>query len=170
MAEEISVRERESSQPAVEVPATVRLWQVPKALASGFAVARECIERAGGEVDGMPFARYLGIDWQSFRHKGAFAQFLQVLIGRQEMRSGLFTTRHLECEGPVITTEVPAGRYVTAIHRGHYHKVGDTYREVYDWALAQGLELEDSTLEHYIDDPSEMPITDVRTRIWIALA
>lgn len=168
MAEEIAVQERES-QVAVEVPARVRLWQVPTALASGFAVARESVEKAGGQVDGMPFARYLGIDWPAFRSKGAFSQFLEVLTGKQEMRSGLFTTERVECEGPAISTEIPAGRYVTAIHRGAYHKVGDTYRRVYDWAVAEGIGLADNTLEHYIDDPTVMPMPEVRTRIWIAV-
>jgi effector-binding domain-containing protein len=78
------------------------------------------------------------------------AQFLEFLSGKQKMRIGMFSSRPVESEAPAIGTEIPAGRYVTTIHRGAYHKVGDTYRRVVDWAAAENVELADSTLENYI--------------------
>ncbi len=169
MADNIAIEELES-RPVVEVATETRLWRVPKALAQGFATARSHIESEGAEVEGMPFARYLDIDWQSFRGKGAFAQFLDVLTAKQKMRIGMFTSGPVPSGGSAIGTQIAAGRYVTTFHRGAYHKVGDTYRRVFDWAVDHDVKLADSTIENYVDDPSDMPMAEVRTRIWIAVA
>ena len=169
MADEIAIEERES-QPVVEVAVETRLWRIPKVLASSFATASAHIESAGAQVEGMPFARYLEIDWQSLRSKGAFGQFLDLLTAKQKMRIGMFSSTLVPSGGPAIGTEITAGRYVTTFHRGAYHKVGDTYRRIFDWAVANDVELANNTIENYVDDPSEMPQAEVRTRIWIPVA
>lgn len=168
MSEVIAIEECEA-RTVVEVEAEARLWRIPKVLRSSFEIAREHIEAEGAEVEGMPFARYLEVDWDSVRTKGAFGQFLEFLTAKQRMRSGMFSSRAVPTVGQAIGTEIPAGRYVTTIHRGAYHKVGDTYRRMVQWADAKNLELADSSFENYIDDPTEMPMDEVRTRVRIGL-
>lgn len=164
MPEEIAIEERKA-QPVVEVAAETRLWKVPKVLAEGFGKARAHIENSGSQVIGMPFARYLEVDWKDMHGKGAIAQFLDVLTKKQKMRIGMFSSAPVNSDGEAIATEIAAGRYVTTIHRGAYHKVGDSYRRIYDWARENGVTLSDGSIENYIDDPSEMPMEEVRTRI-----
>ena len=168
MTDEIAIEERKS-QPVVEVAVETRLWRIPKVLASCFATARAHIESAGAEVEGMPFARYLEVDWESLRGKGAFGQFLEFLTAKQKMRIGMFSSTLVPSEGSAIGTEIAAGRYVTTFHRGAYHKVADTYRRIFDWAVANDVRLADTSIENYVDDPTEMPTDEVRTRIWIAV-
>lgn len=169
MAEKILIEER-AAQPVVEVAAETRLWKIPKVLASGFGMAHAHIEKSGAEVEGMPYARYLELDWQAMHGKGAFGQFLHFLTNTQKMRIGMFSSRPVASDGAAIGTEIAAGRYVTTIHRGAYHKVGETYRKIVDWAAENDVELTDSSIENYIDDPTEIPMAEVRTRIWIAVA
>ncbi|MGB5484673.1 GyrI-like domain-containing protein [Parasphingorhabdus sp.] len=168
MAEEITIEEHEA-RPVVEVAAETRLWKIPKVLASGFATARAHIEKSDAEVTGMPFARYLEVDWQAMAGKGAFGQFLDFLTNTQKMRIGMFSSQPVASDGQATGTEISEGRYVTTIHRGAYHKVGDTYRKIVDWAVENDVKLADSSIENYIDDPTEMPMAEVRTRIWIAV-
>lgn len=168
MSEEIRIEEREA-QPVVEVAAETRLWKIPKVLADGFAKTKAHIEKSDGKIVGMPYARYLEVDWKDMRGKGMLGQILDMLTKKQKMRIGMFSSAPLASEGELIGTEIAAGRYVTAIHRGAYHKVGDTYRRIYDWALENDVVLSNGSIENYIDDPSEMPMADVRTRIWIAV-
>jgi len=168
LAEEITIETREA-QSVVEVAAETRLWQIPKVLGAGFETARGHIEGKGAEVEGMPYARYLEIDWKDMLGKGMFGQLIQFAFGKQKMRIGMFSSKPLPSEGAAIGTEIAPGRYVTTIHRGAYHKVGDTYRKIVDWAEAEGVSLADSSMENYIDDPTEMAMEDVRTRIWIAI-
>ena len=174
MSEPISIVERQA-QPVVEVPATTRLWKIPVVLANGFRDAGNYIEQRGARRVNMPFARYLEIDWQSLRGKGAFGQFIDFLTTKQKMRIGLQIEeaperdQKGEAEAGVEVGEIAAGRYVTTYHRGAYHKVGDTYRKIVDWAHANKVALSNNSIEHYIDDPSEKPTEDVRTEIFIAV-
>lgn len=101
--------------------------------------------------------------------KGAFGQFLNFLTSKQKMRIGMFPSEPVQSEGPAIGAEIAAGRYVSTIHRGAYHKVGDTYRKIVDWAAENDVKLANSSIENYIDDPTEVPMAEVRTRIWIAV-
>lgn len=169
MAEEITIETREA-QDAVEVAAETRLWLIPKVLARGFGIASKRIEASGAQVTGMPYARYLEIDWNDMVGKGVFGQLLDFAFSKQKMRIGMFASQKVSSEGEAIGCEIPAGRYVTTIHRGAYHKVGDTYRRIVEWAAQNDVKLADSSLENYIDDPTEMPMEEVRTKIWIAVA
>ena len=117
----------------------------------------------------MPYARYLEIDWDAQMSKGLFGQLKEFAFGTIKMRMGMFASKSVPSGGNCIGTEIAAGRYVTTIHRGAYHKVDKTYRRVFDWAQANGERLADSSMEHYIDDPTQMELAEVRTRIWIAL-
>lgn len=168
MVDEIKIEQFEARS-AVEVAAETRLWKIPKVLASGFAAARTQIESSGVEVVGMPFARYLEIDWQAMRSMGGFAQFWQFLTGKQRMTAGLFCSAAVESGTDALAVELPSGRYVVTYHRGAYHKVDETYRRMVDWAEQEGVELADSSLENYIDDPSEVPADEVRTQVLIAV-
>jgi effector-binding domain-containing protein len=164
----ITIVAREA-QPVLETSAEARMWKIPGTLARGFGEVTSHIEKTGAGRAGMPFARYLEIDWQSVR-KGAFGQLIDMLTRKQKMRMGLPVDRPVAGEGNVSAGEIAAGRYVTTIHRGAYHKVGATYRRILDWAEAEGATLSDTTIECYIDDPGEMPMEEVRTRILIKTA
>ncbi|MEM6476014.1 MAG: GyrI-like domain-containing protein [Pseudomonadota bacterium] len=156
------------AQPVCEVDAAPRLWQIPSVIANCFGQATAQIETAGAERTGMPHARYLEIDWATMKHS-AFRQMLGMLFKRQKMKAGFHLARPHEVDGRPFGSEIPAGRYATTIHRGAYHKVGETYSRVLDWANEQGLELADNTIESYIDDPGEMPMEEVRTQVFVPL-
>ena len=109
MADEIAIEEREA-RAVVEVAAETRLWKIPKVLASGFETSRAHIEGAGATVEGMPFARFLELDWQSLRGKGAFGQFLDFLTTKQKMRSGMFSSAPIPSSGSAIGRRTASGR------------------------------------------------------------
>lgn len=58
---------------------------------------------------------------------------------------------------------------VRAIHKGPYQKVGDTYKEIIDWAEANDVELADYTMENYINDPTTVAKEYIETLILIPI-
>ncbi len=168
MTEPITV-ETLPAQPVFEVAAEPKLYQIPSALASGFAEAAAAIEAAGAERTGMPYARYLEVDWNSLDNS-ALRQFIDIFFKRQKMQFGLKLAEAHEVDGVEFGTEIPAGRYIRTIHRGAYHKVGETYSLIVAWASAQGIKLADNSIEHYIDDPTEVPKAEVRTEVFVPIA
>ena len=168
MAEEIKLEFREA-QPVYEVAAQPRMWQIPMALGKGFGEAGAAIEAAGAERVDMPYARYLDIDWATLGGS-AFRQILDILFKKQRMMIGLRLARGTGANGESFGTVIPASRYVTTIHRGAYHKVGDTYAKIVDWAGRHNVVLQDNSIEHYIDDPTEVPKDQVRTEVSVPVA
>ncbi len=168
MTEQITI-ETLPAQPVFEVTAEPKLFQIPSVLASGFAEAAAAIEEAGAERTGMPYARYLEIDWGSLQN-GALKQFIDIFFKRQKMQIGLKLASSNGANGVAFGTEIPAGRYVKTIHQGPYHKVGETYSRIVAWASDQGVTLANNSIEHYVDDPTEVPKNEVRTEVFVPVS
>ena len=111
----------------------------------------------------------LEIDWSTV-HDGALKQIMEFLFKNQKMAIGLMVEEGTGSDGQAFGTEIPAGRYVATVHRGAYHEVGKTYKRMAEWAQDQGLELGDYSIEHYIDDPTEVEASQVRTQVYIPVA
>ncbi|RUS47341.1 MerR family transcriptional regulator [Cohnella sp. AR92] len=52
-----------------------------------------------------------------------------------------------------LTTEVGGFQAISVVHRGDYRTIGQTYREVQEWADRQEVELQGASYERYIIDP-----------------
>ena len=70
--------------------------------------------------------------------------------------------------GPAFEAiEIDSQTCVRTIHRGPYQKIGDTYKEIVDWAVANDVELANHTMESYINDPTAVAREDIETLILI---
>lgn len=61
-----------------------------------------------------------------------------------------------ETEG-VSLVHLPGGRAVTAVHKGPYDSLEQSYTELTQWVTAQGLELAEGMWESYLSDPEAEP-------------
>ncbi|MDI4649082.1 MerR family transcriptional regulator [Cohnella hashimotonis] len=52
-----------------------------------------------------------------------------------------------------LTTEVGGFEAISVVHRGDYRTIGQTYREVQEWAERQSVALKGTSYERYIIDP-----------------
>ena len=60
-------------------------------------------------------------------------------------------------EGEVAAFELPGGRVVTGIHVGSYESLEATYRQLTEWAAAEGHSLAAHMWESYLTDPRAEP-------------
>lgn len=63
----------------------------------------------------------------------------------------------VEPDGEVSGFELPGGRVITGVHIGPYETLESTYRELTEWASAEGLQLAGHMWESYLTDPSAEP-------------
>jgi len=57
----------------------------------------------------------------------------------------------------VVASSLPGGRVVEAVHVGPYDTLAETYREVEQWMVGQGLRPGAVTWESYLTDPAAQP-------------
>lgn len=57
----------------------------------------------------------------------------------------------------VEAIEIPAGRAATAIHRGPYETLQESYQGIEKWMREQGLSAAGAPWETYLTDPGEQP-------------
>jgi AraC family transcriptional regulator len=69
-------------------------------------------------------------------------------------------------------TQIPAGRYAVIEHRGPYSELEPAYHWLFGvWLPASGEQaLAVSTIESYLNNPSNTAPKDLRSEIWLALA
>ncbi len=154
---------------ALEVTVTIPMWRIPKALGEHFPRIKAHIEASDASQAGPPYARYQSIRWGRVRKQGVISMLWMMLTGKLTMQIGMPASTAMTGHGDIAPAVWPAGQYVTTIHMGAYHKVGESYRNVANWALAEGVELDNHAVESYQNDPSEVEVADQETRIIIPI-
>ena len=152
---------------ALEVAADAPMWKIPKLLGDNFPRISKHITGEGGNCAGAPYVRYMEIDWQQMRHCGPLKMLWQMLTSKQPMRIGMVVEAPVAGEGDIEAITIESLNCVRTIHRGPYQKVGDTYKQIVDWAEANGVELANYTMENYINDPTTVAKEDIETLILI---
>ena len=109
----------------------------------------------GVEPAGAPFLRYDVIDME----------------GHLELEAGVPVAATVEGDDQVRPGVLPAGRYATVTHLGHFSQLYDVTAALLDWATEQGLEWDMTEqgdgserwgcrLEAYQTNPAEEPNPD----------
>ena len=147
------------------MPVSVKLQTVhPRKLA---AVRREV---APGAV-GSAWKPALDKVWEFIRsHPGLRTDGHNVFVYHHPARPGapllcdfgVEVTRRFETAGEVYATETPAGEAAVAIHRGPYHRLGETHEAIESWIAANRRESAGHSWEIYGDptpDPADTETT-----------
>jgi effector-binding domain-containing protein len=67
--------------------------------------------------------------------------------------------------GELAASELPGGRVAVTVHRGTYDGLSAVYDRLHEWIHGEGLEEGPGPWESYVDDPSEVDMSEVRTEV-----
>lgn len=86
---------------------------------------------------------------------------------RMQIEWGIPVSDPVEGDGRISVDTLPAGRYATVLHRGHYGGLVEANAFLLDWVAQQGLKLDGvetpdegrfrARLEIYVTNPAEEP-------------
>lgn len=160
---------RAHHQPRVELRAALPYVGIP-ARAADEAAFRSAMDdavpaafgwvvRRGLRPAGGPVVRYRVVDERRIPEDGPPPATFEACVPLEEPAGAV--------DGRLVAGELPAGRWIVALHRGGYSGLGALHRIVHDWAAAEGLAIDrtptpDGTayagsIEHFRIGPFEEP-------------
>ena len=104
---------------------------------------------AGANAAGAPFCR-----WHSWEGDSGV------------MEVGMPLTAPVDGQGDVQSGELPAGKAAVVTHVGSYEGLAGTWEKLKAWMAEEGMECRADPWEHYVDDPTAVPVEQLRTIIY----
>jgi effector-binding domain-containing protein len=130
--------EQRTEQPYVAIRRRVTMDGIAEAVDSAFPALFGWLAERGVAPAGPPFIRYLSVGSE-----------LEIDLGVPVERAATGDER-------VSAQALPAGRWIVALHVGHFDGLRDAHGALQDWARRQGIEWDEFT-EHYLTNPREEP-------------
>ena len=155
--------------PVIEIEEHAPVWRMPGIFGRDYTRIAEYVSSQGAEIVGMPYARYVDMDWEAELTRGKLSGFISMFTKTWHFYVGMPTSKLLPAQDQLKSNELTSRRYAQAIHRGPYQESSRTYIALNDWAVANGLQMTNEAFEFYLNDPQEVDKADIETEILIPL-
>jgi effector-binding domain-containing protein len=136
-------------QPTLCMRTVTPVENLPEFFGKAFGGVMAHLTKIGEYPSGLPFGAYLNLDMTAL-----------------EVEAGFPVARDLEGSGEILAGTIPAGKFVSTIHKGAYDSVKFAYDALIAWAKENGYEPSGVAYEYYLNDPGEssaiVPETEVR--------
>lgn len=169
MNETIEIVNRPAEK-TLAVHARATMWQMPALIGRTYRRILACAKAQSLALTGAPYIRYLDIDWQEINNENKVAALLKSFRRKWDMEIGFPVAAGAATRNDIVVAEIPAGKYVQALHIGSYRKVGATYGRMLAWIRQQNLNIGNESIEIYLNDPQQTKKADRQTRVLIPLA
>ena len=160
------------ARPALAITATAKTLKLGKVMGDAYSRIKARIDEHQLAPDSapMPFCIYRNLDWERLNQKGLLGIFNMMFVHRWDLEMGMPVARRLDGVEDMHNIDVPAGRYIKAIHMGTYMKVGEAYERIRVFAADQNLAFRDYSIEVYTNDPTTVATKDIRTEVYVPIA
>ncbi len=135
------------AQPILAVRTHAAVQDLPVVFGKAFGSIAQYLAELGEAPAGMPFAAYHNMDMQNL-----------------DLEIGFPVKKKLPGKGEILSSEIPAGKYASALYVGPYDKIEPAYNALLAFAKEKGFEYADIAYEYYHDGP-EVPPEQTRTTI-----
>lgn len=140
-------------QTAAAIHAEVPAAEIRNVFDRAFPELMRVVQASGAQFRGAPFGYYPRMPGDT----------IEVFVGFP-------IDREIAAQGDVAPFMLPGGKAVVGTHVGPYDGLGETYRQLSEWAQREGLALGPMVWETYVTDPTTAPPSEWRTEIFWPLA
>jgi effector-binding domain-containing protein len=149
MALEFAITSVEA-RPAASIRLTTTTDKLGQIMGQLFGEIMGAVQPTGVAQAGMPFARY---------H--------EMKSDEVDVECGIPLSAAIETSGRVVATELSGGRVATVTHVGPYDQLGTTWQSIMGWVKSEGLTQTGAPWEEYVDDPTKVDPSQLRTEIYV---
>ena len=136
------------AQPTLVVRTRTAVERLPQVLGPAWGRVMACAGKAGAAPSDAPFVAYHNLDMQDL-----------------DVEIGFAFARALEGEGDMQASEIPAGQAAQCVHVGPFDQMAAAYEALQAFVAGRGLHPAGPSYEYYLDDPQEVPLEQLRTRV-----
>ena len=139
-----------AAQPAACIRTKTTIDKLGEVLGPMYGEIMGAVELAGVVPAGMPFARFHDRQGNDV-----------------DLECGIPMSSAIETSGRVAANELPGGRVATVTHVGPYDQLRYTWDGIMGWVQSEGLRPNGVPWEVYVDDPTKVDPTKLRTEIYV---
>ena len=151
MSYECKIEER-AAQPAMSIRTRTPVDKLPEVMGPAYGQIMAYLGEQGAYPAGRPYTAYYNMDMQDL-----------------DVEIGMPVAQPLPGAGDVQASEIPAGNAATTIHTGPYKDLGKAYDALQSFMDEQGVEGTGAAYEFYLNDPGEVPHSELQTLIVLPL-
>lgn len=82
-----------------------------------------------------------------------------------DVEIGFIVAKPLPGQGEIQAGEIPGGKQVSSIYKGPYNQMEAVYQALTEWMKANNYIPSGKAYEIYLNDPSQVPASELLTRI-----
>ncbi|MEA4926736.1 MAG: GyrI-like domain-containing protein [Syntrophomonadaceae bacterium] len=97
--------------------------------------------------------------------EAAYAAYHNMDMSDLEVEIGFVAAKPLPGRGKIIGSEIPGGKRASVMYKGPYNQMESVYQAFNDWMAANHHTPTGVVYELYYNDPSQVPESELLTRI-----
>lgn len=139
---------QQQALPTLSVRRRAAVQDLPATLGQAYSEIMNYAMPLGASISGPAYVIYYNMDMSDLDIEIGFV-CEQLVLGN----------------GSITSDEIPAGSYVTAIHTGSYAAMEPLYGAMSTFIQENGLAPTGEAIEFYYNSPSEVPESELKTKI-----
>jgi len=122
--------------------------ELPQEIGRVFHAIMAYMDELGESLAGAPYVAYFNLDMDDLEVEMGFP-VAQALPGKAE----------------VEPSEIPAGKWLSTMHKGPYEQMASCYEGMTQWLACERMEASGVAYEYYYNSPDEVPENELLTKI-----
>ena len=146
------------------------VMKMPSEIKNTYKEIVELLQKNGRQASGMPFVKYLDIDWAALMKENMLIGFFKMFFRKWHIIIGFPVAEKFEPGEPLASGILEGGKYIKTVHYGPYQNVTAAYKELVKFAEKENIKMKNESIEIYTNDPAVTKKEELETILLVPVA
>ncbi|NLI91460.1 MAG: GyrI-like domain-containing protein [Peptococcaceae bacterium] len=142
----------QQAQPVLAVKTKTRMEDLPRIIGESYGKIMGYMSELGEQPADAPYTAYYNLDMENL-----------------DVEMGFPVSKAFPDKDGVKAAEIPGGKFACSIFKGPYSSMEGAYNQMFKWIEENGYQSTGVYYEYYYNAPSEVPESELLTRIVMPL-